>query len=149
MYEEINRHLSLRRREIHRLQRIEAMLPALRGRLAEMQKKTKTAEKEMRKETRDYEKITGKSLSAAVYSLLGQLAGKTEKERREAVAAQLQYRQCVQLLQDTAKQIAELEAEWPRYRKSQKEYNALYTEKERLLRAENGKAARALMRIDG
>ena len=149
MYEEINKYLSLRRWEINRLQRIEALLPALQSRLVEMQKKTKRAEKEMKKETRDYEKITGQSLSATLYSLLGQLAGKTEKERREAVAAQLQYRQCVQLLQDTTKQIAELQAEWPKYRNSQKEYNALYAEKERMLLAENGKAARALMRIDG
>lgn len=148
MYSEINNQLSKLQGEIHRLQKLTAMIQSLSENLSLLEEKARTAQAEFEKEDRDYQKIQEKSLSAIIFSVLGKLDERQEKERQEAVAANIKYQQCLQDIDDIKHQLRTLEAEKQQYQNAQAQYDRLYQEKRELLIKDNAKTAAQILDLD-
>ena|GEM_PF-114719 len=148
MYKQINKQLLQYHQEIYRLRKIESMLSSLKEELVTLEKESQSAKAKLEKEYKDYEKLTPKSLSVIFYTILGNLKEKTEKEHREALEAEIKYTQSIRNLEDINKRILTLEAEKPRYKNSQEEYDKLYDEKLNLLMSENTQTAEKIMELN-
>lgn len=79
------------------------------------------------------------------YKVLGSLEEQVEKERQDALEAQLKYDQCIRELGDVHYEIEKLEAEHRKLADSQAQYNALHYEKTKLLMQENGPVAQRII----
>lgn len=147
MYEQINKQLSQSQQDIYRLQKIEAILVRLKEEHSEIEKKVQSTKSILEKENKDYKKITGKSISTILFSLLGSLEERTEKERQDAVEAELKYNQCICDLEDIDNQIKRLESEKLKYKNTQAEQEKLYNKKFQLLLNENNQTAQEIMEL--
>ncbi len=148
MYDHINKQLSQSQQDIYRLQKVEAMLVTLKEELSILEEKTQSAKAVLEKEKKDYKKITEKSISSIIYSVLGNLDERAEKERKEALEAELKYNQCVWDLEDIQNQISRLETEKLQYKNAQAEYDKLYDEKYQALMNENSRTAQKIMELN-
>ena len=148
MYEEINRRLFQNQQYIYRSKKIEAMLDTLRKELHSLEEKAQSAKNSFEKESKDYKKIAKKSISSIFYSILGNLAEKTEKERQEALKAEITYNQCIQDLEEVKAQISKLEEENSQYKNVQVEYDNCFNEKFQMLMRENSGTAQDIMKLN-
>jgi len=148
MYEQLNEKLFQYQQEVHRLRKIETMITSLYNDLLILKEKVASAKANLEKENREYEKINEKGIVSLFYSILGKLDERTEKERREALNAQLKYDQCVRDLEGVRNHIAELESEKLPYKKAQFEYEKLYHEKYKRLIATHDERAQTIMELD-
>ncbi|NLY21490.1 MAG: hypothetical protein GXZ08_09440 [Tissierellia bacterium] len=148
MYRDINERLSEYKQEILRVKNIDLMLESLHKEYINAENQLESAKKLLDKENSEYEKLAGKSFSTVLYSILGKLEDKTEKERQEAVQAQLSYNRILKNINDIKGKIANLEDEKYRYRNSETDYQKLYDEKLRLLMLENGSTAQIIMELE-
>lgn len=137
MYAQLNEKLAKSRQDMLQQRKMAAMLEALYKERDTLEARAEEAKAILEKENRDYEKITQKSLVSIFYSIAGTLEERTEKERREAVEAQLRYSQCQWDLEDVQRQIAHLEGEQVKYQGAAAEFERLYQEKFQLLLAES------------
>ena len=85
-------------KELQRLQqemmekkRIHAKLSDLLIQESDLEKRTQELEKIMRREQKDVDRLTGKSLTAFFYKVVGQMEEKLTKEEQEAYAAAVKY----------------------------------------------------------
>lgn len=145
MREQINAKLEQARQSIQRLHKVEAMLASLQKEQCDLEAKESTLKTQLAKENREYEKISKTSISALFYKVLGSLEEQVEKERQDALAAQIKYEQCIRELDDVRYQIEKLEAERRQFADSQAQYNALHYEKTRMLLQKNGPAAQRII----
>ena len=148
MYRDINERLSEYKQEVLRVENINLMLGSLHEEYIKAENQLESAKKLLDKENSEYEKLAGKSFSTVLYSILGKLEDKTEKERQETVQTQLSYNMILENIKDIKSKISNLENEKYRYRNSETEYQKLYDEKLRLLMTENGSTAQIIMELE-
>ena len=148
MYKHINNQLSQIQHNIYRLQKIDSMLLTLNDELHILEEKLQLAGTALEKENRDYEKLKEKSISSILFSVLGTLDEKIEKEHLEALEAALKYNQCMINLKDVRNQISKFEIEKNQYKNAQTEYDKLYYEKLQLLMNDNSSTAKEIMRLN-
>lgn len=94
-----------------RLEKIESVLKQMRIEKERLEKRVACLKLALAKENFDVYKIEGKSFSTLLYSILGTLEERTEKERREALSARLKLEQAEGDLNDLDEQITQLESE--------------------------------------
>ncbi|MDR1706054.1 MAG: hypothetical protein LBS19_15415 [Clostridiales bacterium] len=132
---------------VFRLQKIETMLKTLDGERLALEEKARYAWNRLQKENRDYEKITRRSISAMFHQALGDLEARTEKERREALEAELQYNQIMSEIEDIRNQELALENERLQYAGAKDEYDRLYQEKRRALMGGNSASSQEMSEL--
>ena len=129
MYEQINRELEALEQGIYRCRKIDAMLNDLAGQLGSQEKKLAQLQSEMNKESLDVEKLEKMGLSAMFYTILGSREKQIEKERQEALAAQLKYGDMKRQIEDTKRRISQLRSERAEFEDCESKYNQLFDEK--------------------
>ncbi len=127
--------------------KIEQDLHQVEQRLVEKTGMLTMLERQLKQEQVDVEKLERLSLTGLFYSVLGSREQQVEKERQEALAAQLKYQQAkrgVEMLRADQQYLAE---QLRGLRDVEDEYAALLAQKENLLRQTNAKTADELMNL--
>lgn len=148
MYNEINRELEKLKQGIHRCQSIDTMLESLNKQLSEQEKKRKELEKNLEKEKLDVEKLNKMSLSTIFYTILGSKEKQMEKERQEALAAQLKLDDVNRQIEETKNHIAKLMDERTEVAYSERRYNELYKKKYEMLLLNDRENASKILELD-
>lgn len=148
MYQEINARLSQSQQQVYQLEKTQTMLARLQEELAALERKAGEAKERLDIETHDYEKLTQKNTSTLLYSLLGRLEDRTEKERLAAMEAELTYHQYLGQLEDMRRQIEKLKQETFLRAHAPREYDQLCQEKLQLLQQTSGQAAQQIMKLN-
>ncbi|WP_206812910.1 hypothetical protein [Paradesulfitobacterium ferrireducens] len=147
MYSDINERLEENRQGIARLHKIDAILQELESEQRNLKRREKELKVILEKENQDVEKLEHTSMASLFYAMLGSLDEHVEKERREALAAQLKYEQMRKDLEDIKDQITKLSAERSGYLECQKKYDRLYVQKREILLRENGETAQKILEL--
>ncbi len=134
MYEQINQELEQLQYGIDRYQKVQSMLDNLYPHLKAQEDRIQDCLQELKKEESDVQKISRMSLTAVFYSILGSKEKQMEKERQEALAAQLKYDDAVKQIDDIKSQISMLEAEKTELASCESRYQETYQKKYELLR---------------
>jgi len=132
---------------IARLHKIDSILKELESEQEKLVCKQSELKVILEKENNDLEKYEGKSLASIFYSILGSLEEHVEKERKEALAANLKYNQAEKDLDYVKKQISSLASERLSYLDCQKEYDLLYAKKKEELIMADGETAQKILEI--
>lgn len=145
MHSNLNKELEQNQAGKARLHKIDSILGELEREQRGLVQKEFELNLALTKENSDVEKLESQSLSALFYSILGKLDERLEKERREALAAQLKHEQTVRDLADIADQIAKLSSERQLYVSCPQEYDRFFALKKAELMRANGAAAQRIM----
>ncbi len=140
MFEQINKELEELQQGIYRYRRIDSMLKNLQTQLDSQESRQYDLEQELKKENLDVEKINKMGVSALFHTILGNREKQIEKERQEALAAQLKYDDITEQIEDTKRQISELRSERSELRDYESKFNALYQQKYAMLKQNNENA---------
>ena len=134
MFEQINKQLEELQQGIYRYRRIDSMLKNLQTQLDSQESRQYDLEQELKKENLDVEKVNKMGVSALFHTILGNREKQIEKERQEALAAQLKYDDITEQIEDTKRQISELRSERSELRDCESKFNALYHQKYEMLK---------------
>jgi|GEM_PF-2239592 len=145
----INEKLEQAQQGVARLIKIDSMIQQLKLEQSKLESKAAELKDILNKENYDVEKIENKSIASVFYSMLGKLEEQVDKERREALAANLKYSQAVKDLEDVKYQITKLSSERLNYVNCQQEYDLLYAEKKEQLMKEPGESAQKILELTG
>jgi hypothetical protein len=85
------------------------------------------------KEQRDVERMESFSVSAILYSLIGRKLEKIDKEKREAITAELRYQEACRTAEDMKRELAELQNQLASVQNADRDYEEWMQEKERLI----------------
>jgi len=145
----INEKLEQAQQGVARLIKIDSMIQQLKLEQSKLESKAAELKDILNKENYDVEKIENKSIASVFYSMLGKLEEQVDKERKEALAANLKYSQAVKDLEDVKYQITKLSSERLNYVNCQQEYDLLYAEKKEQLMKESGESAQKILELTG
>jgi DNA repair exonuclease SbcCD ATPase subunit len=147
MFEDLNRRLE----EVTGLQReqrrLEDHLQRLQEEIDRQAKRLEQIEADLRKESRDVEKLENLSLTSLFYSVLGSKETQIEKERQEYLAAKLVVDQCRYALDSLHRQEAGLKEKLVRLGDVDARYETLMAEKEKALAQAGDERSRRLIQI--
>jgi len=87
----------------------------------------------LHKEQRDVERMESFSVPAILYSIIGRKLEKIDKEKQEAVAAELKYQEACRTSEDMKKEMAELESQLASVRNADERYSEWMQRKEQLI----------------
>lgn len=148
MFEQINKELEELQQRVFKYRRADTLLKQLRSQLKEQQDRLLLLELELEKENHDVEKISKMSLSSVFYTILGSREKQVEKERQEALAAQLKYEDMKRQSADTQRQISALQSEKIELKDSESKYNALFQKKYELLKQSDSVNSHQIMELE-
>ena len=141
MNDEINRKLEEAQQGVLRLQKINAKLEDLNNQQAFFTAKVPELKNILEKEQFDVDNLEGKSVSHMFHTIFGNFDEHLEKERKEALAARLQYDQVVRNLKTVNEQISNLNSEMIQYKLCESTYRELYDIKRDMLLESNSRIA--------
>lgn len=141
----IDEKIRLAQQGIARLHKIDAMLQDLQNEQSQLSRKVAELKAVLEKENYDVDKLENGSIASGLYSLLGKLEERVEKEQAEALAAKLKYDQAVKDLEDIKYQIEKLSAERQNYVNCQRDFDALYADKKEQIMKGGGKSAQRIL----
>lgn len=143
MFEEINQKMAEAQQGILKLKKLNSKLEELYNQKYELDGKVSECKQLLDKENLDVENMEGKNMAHLLYSILGKLEEKTEKERQEAIAARLKYDQAAADLERIMLEISNLEEERTQYVMCESTYQKLYELKsEQIISSESNTAER-------
>ena len=145
---EINRELKELNEALARQGRMEAQWKDLQDQRAERDRRVMETGRVFRKEQDDVDRLEKGGLRALLLSLTGDREVRLSKERREALAAKLQYDQAQRDLEDLDGRIGVLLREKDGLRIDRIRRDALLEEKGELLKALGGETGARLARLD-
>lgn len=148
MYEEINKELKELQDGIYRCRSIDNRLKSLKNQLSEQEKKQTEYELELKKENLDVEKMSKMSISAVFYTILGSREKQIEKERQEALAAQLKLDDINRQIADTKKYMSQLRAERMKVANSEQKYEELLKKKHEMLLQNDSQNATIIIELE-
>ena len=129
MYSEFGLELALAQQGVLNLRRIDAKTESLRRERITLEDNLAGLEKLLDKEDKDLERIENKGLTHLLYSVLGRLNEKIDKEQREAFSARMKYDQAEMDLSGVDKELADLTSERVQYTDCEQKYADLYEQK--------------------
>lgn len=149
MNNDLNRKIEEAQQGMLRLQKIKSMLSELNTQKISLTKKVSALKTKLEMEELDVDKLEGKSISHLFHTILGKFDVYLEKERKEALEAQLKYNQAVRDLETIKDQVTNLYSEMSQYESCAGNYHALYKmKKEMLLKSGSNVADKILMLSD-
>ncbi|MBQ3107655.1 MAG: hypothetical protein IJC68_03475 [Firmicutes bacterium] len=145
MYDETLRNL---KEKVLRQKQLSAMLKELYRQQEEYSIQAADLEEMMEKEQADVDRLTGNSLAAFFYEVLGKREEKLAQEERDALAARVKYESAYKELQTVQKEIRQYEEELDSLQGSAKQYEKALEEKKAALRAAGSPAGQQLLRME-
>ena len=146
--EELNRELKQLNGALARQGQLEAQLKDLQEQRTERERRVMDTGRAFRAEQEDVDRLERGGLRAFFLSLTGDREVQLSKERREALAAQLQYDQARRDLEDIDDRIRAVLGEKERLRVDRIRRDALLEEKAELLKQMGGEAGARLTELD-
>ena len=146
--EELNRELKQLNGALARQGQLEAQLRDLQEQRTERERRVMDTGRVFRAEQEDVDRLEKGGLRAFFLSLTGDREVQLSKERREALAAQLQYDQARRDLEDIDGRIRAVLGEKERLRVDRIRRDALLEEKAELLKQMGGEAGARLTELD-
>ncbi|MGM9661756.1 MAG: hypothetical protein ACI3WR_01520 [Oscillospiraceae bacterium] len=133
-------------KKLARKRKIDAMLDDLRAQAAALEEETAALQEACAAEQADVDRLAeGGSFSSLLYSLLGRLDEKLEKEEAEAYAASMKYETARLQLEEVRRHTDALLREQASYAEVEKEFHAAFAEeRQRLSREDPGRGAELL-----
>ena len=148
MFETINKELERLQQDIYRCRNIDTMLSSLKVQLSEQERKRERLELELKKENLDVEKLSKMSIASVFYTILGSKERQMEKERQEALGAQLKLDDINKQIIETKKRISELQSERLKISGSERKYNDLYQKKYEMLKQDGNHNVAEIVAIE-
>jgi len=131
MFEDLNERLAAVKEKARGMEKWEARLHQLQEELVELERTREQSRRRLAAEEKDVERLSGASLSAFIYSILGKKLEKLDQEQREALEAKLKYEHAERAVQDVQQQIDQVQQRIREVRNSEADYELLFQEKER------------------
>ena len=116
----------------------------------ELKRKTNEREQweaQLRKEQKDVDRLTGMSLGALFYSLIGKKDEKLSQEEAELLQAKLRYDEAAETVQDLEQELADLERELTAVRHVEAEIESVMNEKKQYILKEHPALAAELEQL--
>jgi len=148
MFEEINRELEELQQGISRAEKIKSMIASLDQQLGSQLIRKDDLKRELDKEARDLDRISKKGLVSLFYTILGSREEQMEKERQEMLAAKLKYDDILRQIEDTRRQISQLESELSGYSDYRRRFEGLYMKKYEILKGRSDETADKIIRLE-
>lgn len=146
--EELNRELKQLNGALARQGQLEAQLRDLQEQRTERERRVMDTSRVFWEEQEDVDKLEKGGLRALLLSLTGDKEARLSQERREAMAAQLQYDQARRDLEDIDDRIRAVLGEKERLRVDRIRRDALLEEKAELLKQMGGESGARLTELD-
>lgn len=131
MFEDLNERLAAMKEKARGMEKWEARLHQLQEELVELERTRNQSRRRLAAEEKDVERLSGASLSAFIYSILGKKLEKLDQEQREALEAKIKYEHAERAVQDVQQQIDQVQQRIREVRNSEADYELLFQEKER------------------
>lgn len=131
MFEDLNERLAAVKEKARGMEKWEARLHQLQKELVELERTRNQSRRRLAAEEKDVERLSGASLSAFIYSILGKKLEKLDQEQREALEAKIKYEHAERAVQDVQQQIDQVQQRIREVRNSEADYELLFQEKER------------------
>lgn len=131
MFEDLNERLAAVKEKARGMEKWEARLHQLQEELVELERTRDQSRRRLAAEEKDVERLSGASLSAFIYSILGKKLEKLDQEQREALEAKIKYEHAERAVQDILQQIDQVQQRIREVRNSEADYELLFQEKER------------------
>lgn len=128
---------------------VESQLKAVEQDLASQRDRLSELSKTLEREGTDVKRLEGLSLAGLFYTILGNKDEQLDRERQEYLAAKLHYDQAAGLVARLESDRDALQVRLAGMRALNARYQALLTEKERILLAENGATGARLSELAG
>jgi hypothetical protein len=148
MYEQINKELEVLQQGIYRRQKIDSMLKSLWEQMNMQEKKQTQLEQELEKENLDVEKLSKMGLASMFHTILGSREKQLEKERQEALSAQLKYDDIKRQITDTKQQLSLLQKEEAGLRDCQRKYDELFMKKYEMLKQNDAGNTKKIVELE-
>ena len=148
MFEQINKELEELQQGIYRAKKIESMLSSLHKQMDSQVSKQYDLKQKLEKENLDVERISKRGITSLFYTILGSREKQIEKERQEALAAQLKYDDITRQIEDTKRQIFNLRSELSEFRDCERKFNTLFQEKYTLLKQHDSENAKKITELE-
>lgn len=148
MYQEINSRLEELLQKKNRYNKITSMVNALKKQQEEQEKTAYYLKIELDKEQSDVDKLEGKNLTSLFMKVLGSKEKQLDKERQEFLSVKLKYDEAVYQIEDTKNQIRSLLSERSDLSSSEREYEELLAEKQRMVFEDNSEISGAKSRLE-
>lgn len=148
MYEEMNKKLDSLYQGMQSFKRTNAIITDLKSQLNELNNKETKYLVELDMELEDIERLNRKSFSSLIYTILGTKEDKENKERQEAVAAQVKLDEVKRQKEEIIHKINDLQEEKNKLIYCESEYKKLYQEKYDLLKNSNSAQAQEIARLE-
>ncbi len=148
MFEQINKELEELQQGIYRAKKIESMLSSLHKQMDSQVSKQYDLKQKLEKENLDVERISKRGITSLFYTILGSREKQIEKERQEALAAQLKYDDITRQIEDTKRQIFNLRSELSEFRDCERKFNTLFQEKYTLLKQQDSENAKKITELE-
>ncbi len=139
---------------LHELQRkaarkayLHGVITALRNQERELAEKVERLDKERKIEQGEFDKMSGKSLSAFIYTMAGKKDEQLAKEQREALAAQAKYDTAVRELEAVRQDIKRYSKEYLSLVGFDIRYEKLLKEKANILKANGNPEAERIVEL--
>ncbi|AZS15832.1 hypothetical protein [Paenibacillus lutimineralis] len=131
MFEDLNERLAAVKEKARGMEKWEARLHQLQEELVELERTRNQSRRRLAAEEKDVERLSGASLSAFIYFILGKKLEKLDQEQREALEAKIKYEHAERAVQDVQQQIDQVQQRIREVRNSEADYELLFQEKER------------------
>jgi len=128
--EQLNLRLSAVKEKLRNREKLQKTLANAQEDLTRDKARLKELETILQKEDADIQKFEGLSLTALFYTILGSKQEQLEMERREYLAAKLQYDKCQFMVSSLEREIENLKGRLAEFGDLDKEYQSVFRQKE-------------------
>ncbi len=147
MYREINQEIYQLKEKLRNKEKLESLRDMGIKELNRNEERLKTLEENLKKEEKDVLKLEGMSLSSFFFNVIGKKEDKLDKERREYLAAKLQFDELALSIKELNYLIKEYDEELLSYVGVEEKYKDLLDKKQRILTSEDTESSRILREL--
>jgi len=144
MLDPLNQRLLEVQEQVDRLNRLEGQIARLEADVKELSEQVEQLQKVCDREQRDVARLEGLSLTGLFYTILGSKEAQLERERQEALAAELKLREERQRLKEMTEELSELRRQAETLAGAREKYNMLIDAKEAAIASSGGEQAERL-----
>ncbi len=144
MYREINEEIYELEERLRSKEKLESLRSMAMEELKKKKQSLEVLKDILKKEEKDVLKLEGMSLSSFFFSLTGKKEDKLDKERKEFLAAKMQYDECVLAIKELENEIEKCNKELMNYSGVRKEYEEAIRKKQDILINEDTDRGRKL-----
>ncbi|ELK40996.1 hypothetical protein BAG01nite_36390 [Brevibacillus agri] len=144
MFQELNGQVAQVKAQLRQKLHAEHNVKLLQEQYKEAVQKRELLHKQLQREQRDVDKLTGMSFGAFFYSLIGKKEEKLSKETEELLQAKMKYEEAADTVKELEEELAEVERRLQQMSDLEARLVALLVEKERLIRKQRPELAMQL-----